>query len=207
MASSILAGVVWVSSARDSAVGITATPGCSEDSVVTSSSSTAWAAVPLAMAAQTAEVFWFVPMTVALPTPPRSNATVAAGGLEGWRLPASATPIRSSSSSRVRAFTSSSSCAHLIAAQNPASSSAAVPGGADVEVTATAPLPPSRPHAFDRAGPRPRKQPAAGGNFPRGDPDYRPHELTLPPAEGHVPRKEPAGRDRLVPGAARLIAA
>src|SRR5437870_10406555 len=137
MASSILAGVVWVSSARASAAGITTTPGCSEDSVVTSSSSTAWAAVPLAMAAQTAEVFWFVPMTVALPAPPRSSATVAAGGLEGWRLPASATPIRSSSSSRVRAFTSSSSCAHVIAAQNPASSSAAVPGGADVEVTAT----------------------------------------------------------------------
>ena len=43
--------------------GMTATPGCNDDSVVTSSSSTACAAVPLASAAQTADVWLCAPIS------------------------------------------------------------------------------------------------------------------------------------------------
>ena len=75
-------GAIANSSARAIAAGITATPGCKDDSVVTSSSSTACAAVPLASAAQTAEVARPVPTTLAVPCPPNLSPTSAAGGLE-----------------------------------------------------------------------------------------------------------------------------
>src|SRR5438552_60794 len=59
---------------------MTATPGWSDDSVVTSSISIAWAEVPFASAAQAAAVAKPAPITLALPLGWVSRATSATGG-------------------------------------------------------------------------------------------------------------------------------
>src|SRR5262245_44023176 len=107
---------------------MTTVPGCSDDAVVTSSISMAWAAVPLASAAQAAVVVKRSPITLTSPPDWSTRTASRAATLDGSALPRTATPSRSSSSSRVRSCTGGGSASQRSAAQYSASCAAAVAG-------------------------------------------------------------------------------